>query len=799
MLRHVDFLSDDPDIPSSEADPITGEGKIATPPKSEMDRLEIPAFLQERYTAGTPPPAITTLRPWQADLFDTQEWRERQNGLILIPTAGGKTVVAEVAIAQLLDRDRSAKVIYCLPFVSLAAEKYAEFVARFPDFSVRPFYANIGGPEFNCGSIAIATYEKAHALINNAQRKKCLDKIALVIIDEIHMIGDDSRGANVEALVAKLKLQAKPQILGLSATISQADAAVIGTWLGGFVFQRNERPSPITQFVLTPDGRLTRLADGRSAETVVRFESILEDRTRLLPAIASSFQQSENGSVLLFVNTRRDTRRIAKLIALHLQTAPPSPALVSARTDLVAAIAATRMVADDLMSTCLMCGVAFHHAGLLLEERKLIERGLRHGTISVVVATTTLSAGINIVSVSTVIIENVYRTEPGRVMIPLTPSQYCQMAGRAGRVSSQAGRVIVVQHTGDEKESALIHSLSRGEPGRLFGHLFDPPDLDRYWLQCLHFFGVQVAEHFAEASFVACSGQATDLPVHIAESTERLRVHHLIDGTGRISPLGASIAAANLGIGDGLSVYEKLNTAAADCCFTDDLHLLYVCMPTEVVFATPPYRDDIWTRLYRAHEHVFGLTVRLQPREWERLITLSYVNCGEKNDGALDCKLDQFYGACALLAVIEERPLVQVEREFKIERGTIESLQTATATLAGQICKFCEVCGKAVLGAAINKFRQRLNYAVKNELIALMAIPSCTRPVARLLFDRGVEDPGDLLQLSVDEIAALIGVQQTSQSLAERLKSEAQRIWDFRQHSQAFIDEAKLAHFPGLD
>jgi replicative superfamily II helicase len=794
MLRHVDFLSDDPEIASFEADLISSLWKS---PPSEMDLLHIPRSLQESYFAGTPPPVIASFRPWQKELFSSQEWINRENGLILIPTAGGKTVVAEVAIAQLLERNPNAKVIYCLPFVSLAAEKYSEFSARFPNLAIRPFYANIGGPEFNRGSVAIATYEKAHALINIAQRKRYLDRISLVVIDEIHMVGDDSRGANVEALIAKLKLpDERPQILGLSATIRETDAALIGKWLGGFVFQRNERPSPITQFRLTPDGRLTKLEDGKSVEMLGTLQSIPEDRSYILRVITDSLENSQDSSVLVFVNTRKGARSLAVFIASRLKTAPPPESVTEARSKLIAAIAATRTAPDEKMTMCLEKGVAYHHAGLLLEERKLIEHALRHGIISCVVATTTLSAGINIVSVSTVIIENVYRTEPNGAKVPLTAAQYCQMAGRAGRVSSQPGRVVVLQHTSDRAELELIHALSRGQPGHICGRLFNPPELDRYCLQCLYFFGARAARHFAEESFVAIAEKPDDLAVRLSESSKRLQDQHLIVSEDRVSTLGASIAAANLGIRDGLHVYEKLKRAQNNCCFADDLHLLYICMPADLGFRTPPYREDLWSRLVNQHEHVFTLALGLSYPEWERMVARSHVDASLGKGGDIGLTLDQFYAACVLLSVIDEQPLGRVEHEFTVDRGTIESLQSATATLAGQVCKFCEVCGMPLLGAAINKFRQRLNYAVKNELLALMTMPSCTRPVARVLFNKGVEDPDDLVPLTVQEIAERIGGSLDSLVVAARLKEEAQRAWDFRQQSQAFEEESRLSNFP---
>jgi hypothetical protein len=369
------------------------------------------------------------------------------------------------------------------------------------------------------------------------------------------------------------------------------------------------------------------------------------------------------------------------------------------------------------------------------------------------------------------------------------------MAGRAGRAASQDGEVIVLQHTSNAEEVSLIEALSRGNPGRLLGHLFNPPDLDRYWLQCLHFFGSSLGRKFVDASFVSSAGQSDDLGTQLADSTDRLKAQHLVVSERRLSPLGRSVAAANLGIADGLAVYEKLKQASANCCLSDDLHLLYICIPQDLGFATPSYRDEIWELLHTKHAHVFSLTVGLTESAFQRLVTLAHRNGPTKENTADDARLDQFYAACVLLAVIEEQRLSQVEREFKVERGTIEALQTATATFAGQVCKFCELGGFAVLGAAINRFRQRLNYAVKNELLPLMALPSCTRGIARLLFTQGVEEPEDLVRRTVEDICGLTGG-DGGRILAMRLKEEAQRLSEFWQTSQAFEEELRLTNFP---
>jgi hypothetical protein len=162
-----------------------------------------------------------------------------------------------------------------------------------------------------------------------------------------------------------------------------------------------------------------------------------------------------------------------------------------------------------------------------------------------------------------------------------------------------------------------------------------------------------------------------------------LRSQHLLITKERISTLDASIASANLSISNGLLIYEKFETEAADCYLTDDLHLLYICMPTNVGFTTPSYNDNHWTQLHDGHEHVFHLTVRLPRLEWECLITGSFLNVGSSNEDIIDHQLYEFYCACIILSIIEERRFYFVEQEFRVDGDTIESLQSSTATIGG--------------------------------------------------------------------------------------------------------------------
>lgn len=751
-------LSDIPCIPS----PIKPKNV-----ESEMDLAGIPLFLQESYFKGNP--SITKLRPWQIELFQMQEWKERRNCLVLVPTAGGKTVAAEVAIAQLLQLDPSAQVIYCLPFVSLAAEKFTDFSRRFKKFHVKPFYSNVGTSEFSSGNIAICTFEKAHALINAAIRNKYIKNFKLIIIDEIHMLGDHHRGATVEALVSKLRLlKNPPQIVGLSATINQEDAVIYGKWMDGIVFSCTDRPSIITQYVVLPDGRLSTLKNGKINQHFRKYETILEDKNYFLPIIADTLAQNPKNTILIFVNSRKETRSYAKMIATFLHSekfskftkvAQPTEEIIKMRQDLILKMNYhTRSNNDNLISYCISKGVAYHNAGLLIEERKFIEDSLRNGIINVIVATTTLSAGINITNVATIVIHNVFRIE-GTDKIPLTGSQYKQMAGRAGRANSVPGKVFILQHSMDDRETRLIEELSKSNLNHISGHLLENNEFDRFYLQCLTFFPDEDSERFPWFTYESVREKMKyfQLDTIRKESISRLRSNGLVVGNGKVTKLGRAIAGANFSIEEGLLVYENIKKAQMNVCLSDELHLLYLTIPKDIGFRTPQYRDDdIWIKLFNEHQHVITELLKISNPELYKRISLSHVQGGIKKNDEIDAMFDKIYAASILLEVINEKPISEVEKMFNVDRGTIQSLQTNVSTFAGQVVKFCELCSFQVLAAAINKFRKRLDCSVKNELLPLMTLPSCSQIVARLLFNQGIESPEDIVNYQTEGIVNIL-------------------------------------------
>ena len=763
-------------------------------PLNDISNSNIPSFLANSYLNGTPPPKITQLREWQRELLASHDWNEGKNCIVHVPTAGGKTLIAEVAVAQILEKDPQSKIIYCVPFISLAAEKHREFRERFTGFGVRGFYQNIGSTTFTHGNIAICTFEKAHSVINTALKTKTINQIKAIIIDEFHMIGQDKRGPIVEALICKTMLSdSKPRLIGLSATLNEIDAKKFAEWINGFLFETKRRPTQIKQFLITVDGQLCPLINGEIGHSFQKITSIKEDKNHIIPLVANSLKKSGN-NVLIFVNNRKETVSLANLLSDNLYNgqyllAECPQNIKEKRSKLINTLS---KIADNPFSTCIMNGIAYHHAGLTLEERELLEEAFRNGVLNVIVATTTLSAGINFLNISLVIIYEVIRGR-GALASSLSSASYAQMSGRAGRTKDRPGSVVIIQQTPTSHEELIIKNLSKFYLPQLDTHLLRDNDFDKFFLQCLCFLDDNdTALKLPEKSFHSfCEDIDTDKIINSSiERLTNLGLYH----SKQVTKLGSAIASANMSISDGIEVHGLIRKSMKNIILSDPLFIMYICVPPSIEIRTPSYSESIWDTIINTHDRAIEEICSLKKNDLEKL-RFEEFRLGKKANNKMNNVLDRIFIASLLVDVTEEKPLVLLERTYKIERGTIQSFQSSSTVFSGQISKFCEVAGFHEMNAIINVFRKRIEYGVKNDLLELVQLNICKQNSCRALANAGIITVSDIVASNIAKISSILSNIDPDyhEKLAETIYHNAVQIYESEQSLQDITDSLQIA------
>ncbi|MFT4261503.1 MAG: DEAD/DEAH box helicase [Candidatus Woesearchaeota archaeon] len=178
------------------------------------------------------------LRPSQKKSIDAGLF-EGKNLLVCTPTASGKTLVGELSIVQHVLNGK--KGVYIVPLRALASEKFKHFKKEYPEFNVKVSSGEVDSADrfLNDADIIITTSEKMDSLTRH--RAEWINKLGVIVIDEIHLLNDQSRGPTLEVVITLLRKNLKNiQVIGLSATIGNPKE--LASWLNAELIEDSWRP-----------------------------------------------------------------------------------------------------------------------------------------------------------------------------------------------------------------------------------------------------------------------------------------------------------------------------------------------------------------------------------------------------------------------------------------------------------------------------------------------------------------------------------------------------------------------------
>ena len=395
--------------------------------------------------------------------------------LVAAPTGAGKTVVGEFAAFSALAQGK--KCFYTTPIKALSNQKFQEFVERFGEDRVGLL---TGDTNINSeADILVMTTEVLRNMLY--ANSSTLKNLGSVVMDEVHYLADKSRGAVWEEVL--IHLMESVQVISLSATVSNAEE--FGEWLGEVrgateVIVSEVRPIPLYQHVLIgnrlidlfnepgrinpeilglerealrkvkiPRGRRDRF--GESDNRLSRPEIIEKlQRENLLPAITFIFSRMGCDAAVkqclqagIKLTTTEERLEIAATAQRYTQNLAEEDLEVLGYRDWLVALER---------------GIAAHHAGLLPSFKGAVEDLFKRGLVKAVFATETLALGINMPA-RTVVLEKLTKWN-GEAHVSITPGEYTQLTGRAGRrgIDIEGNAVVQWSPTVDSATAAGLAS-----------------------------------------------------------------------------------------------------------------------------------------------------------------------------------------------------------------------------------------------------------------------------------------------------------------------------------------------------
>ena len=721
----------------------------ATGPSSSTDRVPFEGLpLDPEVIPLLRAQGIDALYPPQAAAVEPIS--RGRSVLLACPTASGKSLVAYLALIRAFRRGLAG--LYLVPLRALAAEKYEELEA----FQALGLKVGLSMGDFDIPperlaklDVLVATSEKADGLLRHGS--PWLQRVGVVVADEVHLMRDPDRGPTLEVTLTRLRrMNPELQVVALSATIGNSEE--LARWLSADHIASEFRPVPLRWGVFR-DGRIT-FTDLTTRELSEGGEPV----ARLVRTVVE-----DGGQALVFVNSRRASEQVAQ------QLGPTVRATMSVIERASAAAAAQELLGVSEEETegirrltgMVPSGVAFHNASLTNPERRVIERAFRDRRLRALVATPTLAAGINLPA-RRVIVRDITRYDDRiGIQAPIPVLEVQQMCGRAGRPRfDTTGEAVLLARDADEEERLLDTYLSAA-PEQVQSRLAAEPALRMHLLALIASGEVDTEEELER--FFAATFYGFTLPMEeLNDQVERVRnfleLHGFLERGPRLraTPFGRLTSDLYLDPVSALYLRHALDKAPRG-------------VRPFALLASVASTPDLAPLFLRRGEEPQMLE-RFQEEEPELLL--------KPEEEPLSVDLEIFLAMLKTAALLEmwidEKPIVEITQRFNLGAGDLRSkVEDADWLLFGM--GRLAVRFRRDLARTVDELGLRIRYGVRNELLDLVRLRGIGRVRGRALYSAGFVDRDALASASPDRVAAVLKSRALADAVLRQVRHPSSR------------------------
>jgi len=677
---------------------------------------------------------VKELYPTQREILERGLVSEG-NFVLAAPTASGKTLAAEIVMNEELEK--GGKIVYLVPLRSLAYEKYEEFSRVFDKWSVRVSIGDYDSSDEPLGKhdLIVMTYEKFDSL--QRHRSSWLSSVSLLVLDEVHYVGDPSRGPTLEMAVSKFMHESQSRRIALSATITNLEE--IADWLQAVPIRVDWRPVPL-RVGMYVEGKLI-YPDG---EERLEGEGIIPLLRKCLV---------EGGQAIVFYNRRSDAVSWAEKLASHFNMSGELLEEVN-----LSSYGSSKLL--EKLSNVMRRGVAFHHAGLPFELRRAVERAFKRGSVRILTATPTLAAGVNLPA-RTVIVSSYMRYNPklGR-MTPISIMEFWQMAGRAGRPGYDPyGEAYIIAKRSETKR---VFEYISSEPEPISSNLHDTSLLKNHLLAL-----IASMEPISSGEILDIF-KRTLLYIQGGDKFLRRTIPFLLDSlkeAGFLQEVRNSYRATSLGrrISE---LYIDTSSAQMMIEALDELNKRYkvedVELPVLHLLCMLPDMPKVYGR-GRAE------LLREAIEELDPLIPMEESPISSPSE-----LLQVMRGALSLKMWISGQSDGEIEEKLGVEPGDLRNLAENGEWLCYSFSEISKLFGEKELSEWLRILSMRIRYGVPEELLSLVILKGVGRVRAKLLYEAGYRTVRDIAEAEPEQLERIVGIgKQLSRELVDQARSLA--------------------------
>ncbi|XP_053406623.1 helicase POLQ-like [Mercenaria mercenaria] len=624
----------------------------------------------------------------------------------------------------------------------------------------------------------------------------------------LHMLGEGgSRGSTLESTLMKILHSASAaQVIGMSATLNNIED--LQKFLNAEVYCNDFRPVTLTEHVKLTESiyRVDQKAkcpdDQFIHDRIVCFQYPPE-MTKTDPdhVLGLALEVIPDNSCLVFCPTKKNCENVALMLSKLMAKYKRELSEVKKKERR----ALLKELNNDsegkicpVLQYTIHFGVAYHHSGLTVDERKLIEEAYSEGILCLLACTSTLAAGVNLPA-KRVILRSPY---VGQYFI--SRSQYKQMVGRAGRAGiDTSGESILICKASDREKvrdllagpveschSSLLYNEGKGIRTLLLSTIglkitTTTEDVFKFVSRSLahcqqSVLGTDVTsvcrdslQRLVDSGLVLqIKSQSEDPEQNLCHSLEVTRIGKATF-KGPIDPDYAEM------------LYKDLKKAEEPLVISNHLHLLYLVTPYDVVKDITPS----WFIYFNQMSHLNSSELKVASLIGVPESYIARKASQQKSRQKVDeFVVSRFYLTLMLYDLWREKSVWEVAEKFQQPRGFIQSLLSSAASFASCVTHFCQELEEFwAYQDLMGNFVKKLSYCVTSELIPLMEIPGVKLGRARLMYTAGYKTLSSVASANTEDLVK--SVQYMPRKAAKQIIASAKLL--LSEKAEAMMEEVE--------